>query len=148
LLLAIHVVSVILWIGGVGFVTAVFFPAMFKMEDSLQKVLMFQRIEGLFAKQAKVYIVVAGLSGFGLLYVTGRWSDLFTTRGIDVTLMLVTWTIFALVLTFEKKVFSFLFGGKKDLPPEKVFLLLTVFHWVLLLLGLSAAFAGVLVGHG
>ncbi|RMG59802.1 MAG: hypothetical protein D6713_04535 [Deltaproteobacteria bacterium] len=147
-LLSVHVLSVILWMGGVGFVTTVFFPAMAKTEDSLQKVLLFQKIEGRFAKQARAFIILAGVTGFALLFETGRWGDLFTSSGVDVTLMVFVWTLFSLVLLFEKRLFSYLFGGKKDLSPDRVFRFLAIFHWVLLVLGLAAAAAGVWVGHG
>ena len=42
LLIAVHVIGVILWIGGVAFVTMVVFPMIMRMENSLEKVLFFQ----------------------------------------------------------------------------------------------------------
>lgn len=57
LLIAIHVVTVVLWIGGVAFVTIIIFPMLLRMEDSFEKVMLFQRVENKFAKQARIYSI-------------------------------------------------------------------------------------------
>jgi uncharacterized membrane protein len=49
ILLIIHVMGVIIWIGGVAFVTTVIFPLMYQTEGSLEKALLFQRVEHRFA---------------------------------------------------------------------------------------------------
>jgi uncharacterized membrane protein len=146
-LTALHVVVVVLWIGGVAFVTIIVFPMLLKMEDSLQKALMFQRIEGRFAKHARIYLILAGISGFSLLYLTGRFQDLFTTEGFGITMMLIVWVFFGLVLTFEKKIFQRLFDRPERIDPGKIFFRLSAFHWVVLALSLLAVFAGVWEGH-
>ncbi|NIS75350.1 MAG: hypothetical protein GTO08_08735 [Deltaproteobacteria bacterium] len=146
-LTALHVVVVVLWIGGVAFVTIIVFPMLLKMEDSLQKALMFQRIEGRFAKHARIYLILAGISGFSLLYLTGRFQDLFTTEGFGVTTMLIVWVFFGLVLTFEKKIFQRLFDRPEKIDPQKIFYRLSAFHWVVLVLSLLAVFAAVWEGH-
>ena len=53
LLIAVHVIGVVLWIGGVAFVTMVVFPMIMRLENSLEKVLFFQGVEHRFAKIAK-----------------------------------------------------------------------------------------------
>ena len=146
-LTALHVVVVVLWIGGVAFVTIIVFPMLLKMEDSLQKALMFQRIEGRFAKHARIYLILAGISGFSLLYLTGRYQDLFSADGFGITTMLIVWVFFGLVLTFEKKIFQRLFDKPEKIDPEKIFFRLSAFHWVVLALSLLAVFAGVWEGH-
>jgi len=147
-LLGIHVVTVVIWIGGVAFVTTIIIPTITGMEDSLAKALMFQRIESRFAKQAWYYIVVTGLSGAGLLYVTGKFRLLFTVDGIGITAMVIVWFLYLIVLTFEKKIFAFLFGGSRELDPKKIFFILGTFHWVVLVISLLAVFLGVISGHG
>jgi uncharacterized membrane protein len=146
-LTALHVVVVVLWIGGVAFVTIIVFPMLLKMEDSLQKALMFQRIEGRFAKHARIYLILAGISGFSLLYLTDRFQDLFTADGFGITTMLIVWVFYGLVLTFEKKIFQRLFDRPEKIDPEKIFYRLSAFHWVVLALSLLAVLAGVWEGH-
>lgn len=147
LVTAIHVTVVVLWIGGVAFVTVIIFPMLLKMEDSLDKALMFQRIEGRFARHARVYVVITGVSGFGLLYLTGRFGELFTSDGLGITTMLIVWIVFGLVLTFEKRIFRLLFENPEEMDPARVFYRLSAFHWVVLALSLFAILAGVWEGH-
>lgn len=148
LLFALHVVLVVLWIGGVGFVTLVIFPQLLRMEDSLEQVLMFHRIEGRFAKQAKAYVWLTGITGGLLLYFTGKYAMLFRAETLGISIMIVVWVFYVLVLTFEKKLFGRLFAGKEQTDSMRVFRFLTGFHWVVLGLSLFAVFAGVWQGHG
>ena len=147
-LTAIHVLGVVIWIGGVAFVTMIVFPMLTRMEDSFEKVLLFQGIEHRFARIAKVSHAVVGLTGGWLLYETGEWRILFSMAGIGPTLMLLVWVFYLLVLTFEGKIFSKIFGGKAQQAPEKVFSLLSRFHWVVLGLSLLAVGVGVWSAHG
>jgi len=147
-LTAIHVLGVVIWIGGVAFVTMIVFPMLIKMENSLEKVLFFQGIEHRFARIAKSSLAVVGLTGGGLLYENGEWRILFTMDGIGPTLMLVVWTFYLLVLLFEGKIFRMIFGGKAGQDTNKVFALLSGFHWVVLGLSLLAIGVGVWAGHG
>lgn len=148
LLLAIHVLGVILWIGGVAFVTLIVFPIVIRMEDSIEKVLFFQGIEHRFAKVAKVCVVIVGLTGLWLLHATGEWRLLFKFYGIGPTLMVIVWAFYFLILLFESKLFKAIFSGKAQHDTAKIFYRLTVFHWVVLGLSLLAVVVGVWAGHG
>ncbi len=147
-LIAIHVSSIVLWIGGVAFVTIVIFPMLVKMEDSFQKAMFFQRVESVFARLARIYVIVAGISGIILLYLTGEYHELFTLKGLDVTLMLIVWTVFFLILLLEKNIFKFLFSDESAKDRDKVFLRMSVFHWLVLSFSLLTIFIGVISGHG
>ncbi|GAB4416582.1 MAG: hypothetical protein OHK0032_12640 [Thermodesulfovibrionales bacterium] len=148
LLTAIHVTIVVLWIGGVAFVTIVIFPMLLKMEDSLEKVLMFQRVESVFARHARYYAVLAGVTGFLLLYLKGMHTLLFTRYTIGISIMLIVWTFYSLVLIFEKRVFKIVFSDARKFDAEKIFASLTRFHWIILGASLAAVFFGVFAGHG
>lgn len=147
-LTAIHVTIVVLWIGGVAFVTIIIFPLLLKMDDSFEKVLLFQRVENRFAKQARAYAWTAGITGAILLYLTGQHRALFTLNALGATVMLVVWLVYTLVLTFEKKIFGVLFSQPEKLNAAKIFVRLNTFHWVVLGLSLAAVFIGVWTGHG
>ena len=148
LLTALHVTIVVIWIGGVAFVTIIIFPLLLKMEDSFEKVLLFQRVEDRFAKQARAYAWTVGITGGLLLYLTGQHRALFTLNGLGVTVMLMVWLVYTLVLTFEKKIFALLFSQPEKLDAAKIFVRLNTFHWVVLGLSLAAVFIGVWAGHG
>ncbi len=148
LLTAIHVTIVVLWIGGVSFVTIVIFPMLVQMDDSLEKILMFQRIENVFAKQARYYAWTAGVTGFILLYMKGLHTMLFTRYTVGVSAMLVAWLFYTFVLTFEKRIFRIVFRDPQKYDSAKVFRLLARFHWIILGVSLAAIFFGVWAGHG
>jgi len=147
LLAALHVITIVLWIGGVAFVTMIIFPLLLKMEDGLEKVMMFQRVENTFARHARYYAWTTAITGSILLYVTGQHTQLFTRSTVGVSIMIVVWTVYILVLTFEKKIFGIVFKDK-NLDASRIFLRLSVFHWIVLGLSLTAVFAGVWTGHG
>ncbi len=148
LLTAIHVTTVVLWIGGVSFVTIIIFPMLLGMEDSFEKVLLFQRMENRFAWQARIYAWTAGITGGLLLYLTGEYRELFTMNALGPTVMLIVWLLYTIVLTFEKKIFGVLFSQPGKLDSAKIFARLNAFHWIILGLSLLAVFIGVWTGHG
>lgn len=148
LLAAIHVLSILLWIGGVAFVTIIIFPLIQKMESSFEQVLMFQRIEHRFARHVRYYLAVSGITGLWMLYLSGSYRFLFSMRGLGVTIMIFAWVFYLLVLTFEKRIFNKIFGKPSEFDSTRVFRALGLFHWVILGISFAAVLAGVWQGHG
>jgi uncharacterized membrane protein len=148
LLLTLHVIGVVIWIGGVAFVTIIVFPMIMRMEGSFEKMLFFQGVEHRFAKIAKACVVIVGITGFWLLYLANEWGILFTKGGIGPTLMLIVWTVYLLILLLEGRLFKVIFKGEAQKDTAGIFFRLTVFHWVVLALSLTAVGIGVLSGHG
>ena len=147
-LTAIHVLGVVVWIGGVAFVTIIVFPMLLRMEGSLEKMLLFQGIEHRFAKIAKISVAVVGITGAWMLQITGEWRTLFSAGGIGPTLMLIVWIFYMLVLLFEARLFKVLFRGEAQQDTSRVFFRLSAFHWVVLGLSLLAVGVGVWASHG
>ena len=147
-LAAIHVLGVVIWIGGVAFVTMIVFPMLMRMEGSLEKMILFQGVERRFAKIAKISVAAVGITGAWMLQITGEWKTLFSAAGIGPTLMVIVWTFYLLVLLFEGRLFKVLFRGEAQQDTSKVFFRLSVFHWVVLGLSLLAIGVGVWAGHG
>src|SRR4030067_1283004 len=140
--LIIHVFSVVIWIGGVAFVTMITFPMIRRSENSLEQVLMFQGVEHRFSKVAKVMIVFAGLSGLLLVREKGF--------SFGVWLMIGLWTVYAsLIFYLERLIFKKLFfrPSEQELDAKKVFFALQVFHWIILTLSFTAIAAGIWTAH-
>lgn len=148
LLIAVHVAGVVIWIGGVAFVTIIVFPMIVRMDNSLEKVVFFQGVEHRFAKIAKLCVLLVGLTGGWLLHLTGEWRMLFTLQGIGPTLMLIVWAFYLFVLLFEGRIFKVLFKGGTQQDAARIFVRLAAFHWVVLGLSLLAVGVGVWAGHG
>lgn len=139
--LTIHIISIVIWIGGVAFVTLVTFPMILRMDKSLEMVMVFQGVEHRFGKIAKVMVILAGLSGLYLLTIKGFSAGVW--------IMIVLWIVYAsLLFGLEKLIFKKLFskpGAQADM--KTVFNMLQIFHWVVLGLSLFAIAAGVYAAH-
>ncbi len=71
---ALHVVSVVLWIGGVAFVTTVLLPTVRRLKARQEQMQLFNQIEQRFAWQARVSTAIVGLTGFYMLYRFDMWD--------------------------------------------------------------------------
>ncbi|MBL4899514.1 MAG: hypothetical protein JKX76_07700, partial [Colwellia sp.] len=49
---SVHILAVVIWIGGVAFITTVLLPALAKLADSEQRINLFEQLENKFAIQA------------------------------------------------------------------------------------------------
>jgi uncharacterized membrane protein len=74
---AVHVVTVVHWMGGVAFVTAVMLPAISVIVEPSRRLELFEAIEHRFSAQVKVSVPLAGLSGAYMVerLVVGRDGD-------------------------------------------------------------------------
>ena len=139
--LIIHVLAVVIWIGGVAFVTMITFPMIQRSTSSFEQVMIFQGTEHRFGKIAKVMVILTGISGFYLLSIKGF--------SIGAGIMIFVWTLYASLLFFlEKLLFKRLFETPgKQLDTKQIFFRLQVFHWIILFFSFSAIAAGIWVGH-
>ena len=69
----LHVLAVLMWIGGVGLVTTVLIPAIRREAPVGQAYARFQAIEHRFAAQARGWVLLAGVSGAWMLHTTAGW---------------------------------------------------------------------------
>ena len=90
----IHVIAVILWIGGVAMVTTVLIPAIKRMKSKEDQVKTFEAIEGKFAVQAKVTTLLTALSGLYMLYDMNAWNRYLDHHFWWVHAMTFIWLVF------------------------------------------------------
>ncbi len=146
-LLIIHVISVIIWIGGVSFVTTVIFPMMYRTEGSLEKALLFQGVEHRFAGMVKWLIGAVGVTGFWMLSAKYGIRILLDPHGIGIVIMLFAWALYTTILLSERRIFGKLFADPEKIDMNRALKLINVMHWFLLLISFSAVAAGVWFGH-
>jgi uncharacterized membrane protein len=149
----IHVLGVILWIGGLAFITIIVFPTLLKTTDPLQKVLQFQRIEHRFAPQARLYNLVVGISGFTMMFGMGWHHILFTPQGLPLMFMLIVWVFWAVMLfglepLVIKKMLDKMASSGEEMDIDGVFRKMNRLHWVMLVISLAASAAGAVLVHG
>ncbi len=149
----VHVLTVILWIGGLAFVTTMVFPLIFRTPDALQKVLLFQRIEHKFAKTARAYNLIVGVSGFIMVVMRGWHRILFTRAGASLTVMTAIWVfwfimLFGLEPIVIKRMLDNMAKGGDKMDIDGIFAKLNRMHWVMMAISLVAAAAGIVFAHG
>ena len=146
---AIHVVGVVLWIGGVAFVTTTLIPALRKMPDSDKRLELFERLEGKFAFQARIVTLVTGLTGFYMLEYMKAWERYQQLQFWWLHLMTLIWLIFMLVLfVLEPLVLHRRFKMLATENSDRAFALLHGMHKILLVLSLITVFGTVAAVHG
>lgn len=145
----IHVVAVVLWIGGVAMVTTVIFPAVKRMSSREDQIKTFEQIEGGFAAQARITTLLTGLTGFYMLYRMDAWGRYLDYRYWWIHAMTLVWIFFTLMLfVLEPFVLHKVFKKKVAENPERTFKFMHRLHWVLLILSLITIIGAVAGGHG
>ncbi|CDF78903.1 hypothetical protein ACJOV8_015360 [Formosa sp. 3Alg 14/1] len=145
----IHVLAVVLWIGGVSMVTTVIIPAVKKMKTKEDKLQTFEQIEGKFATQAKITTLLTGITGFYMMYEMDAWSRYLDIRFWWIHAMTIMWIIFTLVLyVLEPLLLHKLFRKEVEKNPDKAFRIIHRAHWILLILSLCTIFGAVAGSHG
>lgn len=146
----LHVLGVVLWIGGVAFVTTVLIPALKKIPNTNNNRLeLFEQLEGKFALQAKFVTLITGISGFYMLGFLHAWDRYQHLQFWWMHLMTLIWFIFTLVLfVLEPLVLHKRFRKQALEDSEKAFMWLHRMHKILLTLSLIAIVGAVAGAHG
>lgn len=145
----IHVLAVVLWIGGVAMVTTVIIPSIKKLSDPKKRYETFEAIEHTFALQAKITTTITGISGFYMLYVLDAWDRYTQIQFWWIHAMTFVWFLFTMVLfVLEPFILHKLFEKYSISHPQKTFVILQQFHWVLLTLSLITIAGAVAGSHG
>lgn len=95
--IAVHVLGLMWWIGGLAFVTLVFLPAL-RNELSDKPHMLLEAIEGRFAPQARIALLLVGASGGYLLWKLQAWRWLALGAFWWLDAMIAYWFAFALLL--------------------------------------------------
>jgi uncharacterized membrane protein len=146
---ALHVLGVVIWIGGVAMVTMVVLPALRRGDLGTNRLQVFEAIERRFAWHARLATLIVGLTGF---YVTLRLDlwDRFRSAGFWwMHAMVCLWLLFTLLLfVAEPLVLHRRFHAWALATPDAAFALLQRAHWVLLALSLVTVLGAVAGSQG
>ncbi len=145
---AIHVLSIVHWIGGLLFVTFVILPSLRELEPRL-RVEMFEKLERRFAIQARVSVLLAGVSGFYMLDAFGHWSRIADPRFWWLGAMIALWAIFTIMLFVAEPLFLHAwFGRRAALDPDGTFRVALRGHRVLSILAAITVMGATAGAHG
>ena len=102
---ALHVLFVVIWIGGVSMATSVVLPAVRRGDLGENRLAAFQAIERRFAWQARTAIVVVGLTGFYMVWRLDLWDRFRTASFWWMHAMVCLWLLFAFVLFIARTLY-------------------------------------------
>ena len=146
---ALHVAGVVLWIGGVGFVTTVLLPAIRRMADNEAKLAIFERLEARFAWQARATTLVVGGSGFYITYEWDLWGRFTSASFWWMHAMVLVWGVFTAVLFVAEPLFLHRwFLRRATEAPTETFGRIELFHRILLTVSLLVVVGAVAGSHG
>jgi uncharacterized membrane protein len=140
---AIHVVAVVVWIGGVWLVTTVLLPGM-KKKPPQEWIPEFDAIEHRFAPQARIAVLLVLLSGLYMLYQYDLW-DRFTDRHYWwMHLMVGVWLLFAaLLFVIEPLIIRLTVHERGTASPQTTLIRMLWMHRLMLALSILAIFAAI-----
>ena len=146
---ALHVAAIVIWIGGVAFVTTVLLPTIERCGDPGEKLALFEQLENSFARQARWTTLLAGASGFWLVHTLDAWDRFSDVHYWWMHMMVLVWVAFTLMLfVLEPLWLHSWFHTRAARDPVETFSLVRKLHRLLLtisVLTVSAAAAG---SHG
>ena len=146
---ALHNIGVVIWIGGVAFVTTVLIPALKKMTDTHNRLELFEQLEGKFGFQAKIATLITGVSGFYMLDVMNAWNRYQHLQFWWMHLMTFIWVVFTVVLfVLEPFMLHRWFRDQATKNSENAFAWLLGMHKILLTLSILAVLGAVAGAHG
>lgn len=145
---AFHVLAVVLWIGGVGFVTTVLLPAI-RNAPAEQRLGLFDAIERRFANQARVITVIVGLTGFYMMARLDLWDRFHFAGFWWMHAMVLVWVIFTLMLFVAEPLFLHSWLQRRArAAPASTYRLVERLHRSLLALSLVTILGAVAGSHG
>ncbi len=146
---ALHVLAVVLWIGGVAMVTTVLLPAVRGFKSGAERIAFFERVERRFAWQARFTTLLAGASGFYMVDRLGLWSQFLSPYYWWLDAMVLVWLIFTVMLFIAEPLFlDRWFQEQAQRAPNSTFKLIQGFHWVLLSVSVVTILGAVAGSHG
>jgi uncharacterized membrane protein len=146
---ALHVLGVVLWIGGVAMVTLSLLPASRDAGYAGNPLELFERVERRFARQSRWTTTLVGATGFYLVYSLGLWSRFAQPGYWWMSAMVLVWAVFSLMLfVLEPLVLHRWFERRARRDPAGTMRLLLRMHRLLLLLSLVTIAGAVAGSHG
>ncbi len=145
----LHVLGVVLWIGGVAMVTTVLLPSLARMQSASDAMVFFQQFRARFAAQARYTTLLVGLSGFYMVHILDAWHRFTTWHYWWMHTMVLIWFVFTLMLfVSEPRARHRQTSSSVSAVSEKMFARIQHMHWVLLSLSLITVIGAVAGSHG
>lgn len=144
----LHVLGVVVWIGGVGLVTTVVLPAVKSWPEVGERLALLEAIERRFSWIARAMVLIVGLSGLYMVSVFGLWSRFAQPGFWWMHAMVAVWTIFAVLLFVLEPLLKRKFSGAMLAAQALMLRRMTRMHWLLFAASIVAIAGAVAGAHG
>ncbi|AMK23047.1 MULTISPECIES: hypothetical protein [Sphingomonadaceae] len=144
---ALHVVAVLMWIGGVAFVTTVVMPSIRRHHAPDERLAAFHQLEERFAPKARLWVLLAGASGLWMVYRADMWGRFADPRFWWMDAMVCLWAIFMAMLFLIEPLFLHA-RMEKSPAPSADFERMVGMHQLLLMLAVITVLGAVAGSHG
>lgn len=145
---AVHVLSVVHWIGGMAFVTLVVLPVARRAVDPHKGLALFEAVEQRFSAQVRLSVPLAGLSGFYMAERLDAWPRLLDAAQWWLGAMVLLWLLFMAILFVVEPVAGHRLVEAGRVDPGGLLRLVERIHWLLLAASTVVVAAAVLGAHG
>ena len=146
----LHVLGVVLWIGGVAMVTTVLLPTLMRMQSPTEAMVFFEQFRWQFAAQARFSTLLVGLSGFYMTHALDAWHRFTQWQYWWMHTMVLIWLLFTVMLFImeprarRRQIIS---PAQKNISTD-MFTKIQHKHLILLILSLLTAAGAVAGSHG
>jgi uncharacterized membrane protein len=145
---ALHVLAVVIWIGGLSMVTTIVLPLVRRHPPAAAWAL-FKAVEQRFAWQARSAVVVVGVSGLYLVWGLDLWDGFRRAGFWWMHAMVVVWLVFAAVLFVAEPLGAeYWLQRREQAVRGSGFALLHRLHWLLLALSVVTVLGALLGSAG
>jgi uncharacterized membrane protein len=145
---ALHVLSVIHWIGGLAFVTLIVLPLARSRQTADDALTLFESVERRFSAQVRISIPLAGVTGLWMTYRLELWDRFLNPDFWWMAAMLTLWLIFMLMLFVVEPLLHRSFATKARQDHAVTFRRMSRIHQFLTLVAAITAFGAVAGAHG
>ncbi len=147
----LHVLGVVLWIGGVAMVTTVLLPTLARMQSMTEAMVFFGQFRRRFATQARFSTLLVGITGFYMIYVLDAWQRFTQLQYWWMHAMVAIWLLFSIMLFIvepcNRRRQATDTSKQKPISPD-VFTRIQRKHLMLLLLSLITIAGAIAGSHG
>jgi len=146
---ALHILGVVVWIGGLSMATTVAIPAVRRGDLGPDKLRAFEAIERRFIWQARTAVLIVGLTGIYMTHQFNLWDRFLSLQYWWMHAMAGVWLLFMAVLfVAEPLVLHRHFHKLAHTSPELAFRWLQRAHVILYVLTFITVFGAAVGSHG
>lgn len=148
LMRALHVLAIIHWVGGLGFVTLVVLPLAGTRATMAEALSLFEIVERRFSAQVRLSVPLAGLTGLWMSWRLELWDRFVDPAYWWMAAMAGLWAVFMLMLFVIEPLLHARVAARARAHPGATLRLISRLHCGLLALAALTAFGAVGGAHG